>query len=168
MRIEFGTAESVELPTTPATASKKNGWLPVLVVLFLISYALMTMLIVEQGRTIDSQRTLIRELFRDSTELAAARKAQDARAQAAQSQALGTKNPSSQNQVSQAQPTHTPSSQVPSNQTPSTQVPAKRHPSSQASTQNRAQNEAAKPKAFQMPTKPASDLVDADRSLILI
>jgi Sec-independent protein translocase protein TatA len=43
--------------------------LPVLVVLFVISYSLMTMLIVEQGRTIESQRSLIRSLFNDSTEL---------------------------------------------------------------------------------------------------
>jgi hypothetical protein len=43
--------------------------LPVLVVLFLISYSLMTMLIVEQGRTINSQRSLIRSLFSDSSEL---------------------------------------------------------------------------------------------------
>ena len=52
-------------------APKKHGWLPLLTVLFLISYGLMTMLIVEQGRTIESQRALIRELFRDSTELSA-------------------------------------------------------------------------------------------------
>jgi hypothetical protein len=43
--------------------------LPVLVVLFLISYSLMTMLIVEQGRTIQSQRSLIQSLFHDSSEL---------------------------------------------------------------------------------------------------
>ena len=43
-----------------AQASKKQSWLPLLTVLFLISYGLMTMLIVEQGRTIESQRSLIR------------------------------------------------------------------------------------------------------------
>lgn len=43
--------------------------LPVLVVLFLISYGLMAMLVIEQGRTIDSQRNLIRSLFDDSTQL---------------------------------------------------------------------------------------------------
>jgi hypothetical protein len=40
-------------------------------VLFLISYGLMTLLIVEQGSTIQSQRTMIRQLLGDSTELAA-------------------------------------------------------------------------------------------------
>ena len=47
----------------------KQTLLPLLVVLFLISYGLMAMLVVEQGRTIDSQRTLIRQLFTDSSEL---------------------------------------------------------------------------------------------------
>jgi len=47
----------------------KHTWLPLLTILFLLSYGLMTMLIVEQGHTIDSQRNLIRQLFSDSTEL---------------------------------------------------------------------------------------------------
>lgn len=47
----------------------KQTLLPLLVVLFLISYGLMAMLVVEQGRTIDSQRTLIRQLVSDSSEL---------------------------------------------------------------------------------------------------
>ena len=47
----------------------KHTWLPLLTILFLLSYGLMTMLIVEQGHTIDAQRNLIRQLFSDSTEL---------------------------------------------------------------------------------------------------
>src|SRR5947199_10740886 len=47
--------------------------LPVLVLLFLVSYGLMTMLIVEQGRTIDSQRTLVHQLLGDSFQLSALR-----------------------------------------------------------------------------------------------
>jgi len=43
--------------------------LPVLVVLFVISYSLMTLLVFEQARTIESQRALIRSLFQDSTQL---------------------------------------------------------------------------------------------------
>lgn len=50
---------------------KRKGMLPVLIVLFLISYGLMSVLVVEQGRTIESQRGLIRDLFNDSTELSA-------------------------------------------------------------------------------------------------
>lgn len=44
--------------------------LPVFVVLFLVSYGLMTLLVVEQGRTIDNQRSLIQSLFDDSAKLA--------------------------------------------------------------------------------------------------
>lgn len=43
--------------------------LPVLVVLFLLSYGLMAMLVVEQGRTISNQRGLIQALFSDSKQL---------------------------------------------------------------------------------------------------
>jgi hypothetical protein len=50
---------------------KKHSMLPVLVVLFLLAYGLMTMLIVEQGNTIESQKLLIRELVSDSTQLSA-------------------------------------------------------------------------------------------------
>jgi hypothetical protein len=51
------------------TPKRKNPMLPVLVILFVICYSLMTTLIVVQGRTIDSQRALIQSLFSDSTEL---------------------------------------------------------------------------------------------------
>jgi hypothetical protein len=47
----------------------KHSMLPVLVVLFLVSYGLMTLLVVEQGRTIDNQRSLIQSLFDDSAKL---------------------------------------------------------------------------------------------------
>jgi hypothetical protein len=139
----------MERPLVEAVATKKNGWLPILTVLFLISYGLMTMLIVEQGRTIESQRVLIRELFRDSNELSAVKmKAIGQRAQAAQAQK--------------------PSSPAHSLQAPSTQAPATQAPSSQAGTPARARNGAAKTKQFRMPSKPASDLADSRRSLITI
>ena len=47
----------------------KHSLLPILVVLFLISYGLMSLLAVEQDRTIASQRWLITSLLGDSTEL---------------------------------------------------------------------------------------------------
>ncbi|MBZ5684482.1 MAG: hypothetical protein LAP86_05555 [Acidobacteriia bacterium] len=151
----FGTIEYKEVSAVPETPRKKLGWLPLLTVLFMISYGLMTMLIVEQGQTIESQRALIRELFRDSTELSSVKmKAQTERNHA---QALA-QNPSSQN----------PSTQAPSSQAPSIQAPMKQAPSSQAGPQQRAQNQ-AKPKAdFQMPSKPAADLADHRRALITI
>ncbi len=149
----FGTET---LPTVSATdapaAPKKRGWLPLLTVLFLISYGLMTMLIVEQGRTIESQRALIRELFRDSKELSAVRM------KAAQEMA-----------ESNAAKTQLPVTQQPSKQYPSTQAPARQAPSSQAGPQNRAQNQSANQKPeFKMPSKPALELVDDVRVLITI
>jgi cytoskeletal protein RodZ len=159
-------SETAITPATPIDAPKprKHGWLPLLTVLFLISYGLMTMLIVEQGSTIESQRALIRELFRDSSELAAVRiKAAQERAAAAAarnpSQAPSTQTPLTQAPSTQAPLTQTPLTQVPSNQAPATQAP-----SSQA--QHGVQRQAQKP--FRMPSKPASDLTDDRRALITI
>jgi hypothetical protein len=45
--------------------------LPLLTALFLLSYGLMVLLVVEQNRTITSQRWLITELMSDSKELTA-------------------------------------------------------------------------------------------------
>jgi hypothetical protein len=54
----------------PAVEVKpKRTLLPVLVFLFVVSYGLMAMLVVEQGRTIDNQRGLIQVLFSDSQQL---------------------------------------------------------------------------------------------------
>jgi hypothetical protein len=162
----FGTFESIEIkavPTTP-TPKKKRGWLPLLTILFMISYGLMTMLIVEQGQTIESQRALIRELFRDSTELSGVKmKAQEERRIQALAQNPASQNPSSQNPSSQSRSNQTPLAQAPSTQARTQQVP-----SSQAEVQHRAQNQATPKPQFQMPSKPASDLVDHRRALVTI
>ena len=51
--------------------SKSRGaLLPLLIVLFLISYGILTLLVVEQGHTIEAQRSLLREMLKDSTQLA--------------------------------------------------------------------------------------------------
>jgi hypothetical protein len=52
-----------------ATSKPGRSLLPVLTILFVVSYGLLTMLVVEQGRTIDSQRNLIHLLFADSVQL---------------------------------------------------------------------------------------------------
>jgi hypothetical protein len=70
-----------------ATRKSSRSLLPVLTILFVVSYGLLTMLVVEQGRTIDSQRNLIHLLFSDSVQLSgikgkAAQKQNDAQAQA--------------------------------------------------------------------------------------
>ncbi len=51
--------------------SRPTGILPLLVILFIVSYGILTMLVFEQGQTIESQRGLIREMLKDSTQLAA-------------------------------------------------------------------------------------------------
>ena len=150
----FGTVEFKEVSEeVPATPRKKHGWLPLLTVLFMLSYGLMTMLIVEQGQTIESQRALIRELFRDSTELSAVKmKAQEER---------------NQTRALAQNPSQNPSTQVPSIQIPSTQAPTKA-PSAQATPQQRAQNQAKPKPQFEMPSRPASDLQDTRRALVTI
>jgi hypothetical protein len=158
----FGTETVTIVSAIDAPEPKKHGWLPLLSVLFLISYGLMTMLIVEQGRTIESQRALIHELLRDSNELSATktRTQQDlSQSLSAQTLAPETQNPSSKN----------PSTQAPSTQHPSTQAPISQAPSSQAGPQHGAQNQSAKQKPeFRMPSKPEADLVDDVRTLITI
>ena len=141
-------------------------------VLFLISYGLMTMLIVEQGATIESQRTLIRELFRDSAELSAIRRngQQEKNVTQAQNQSQMqsgvTQIPAAQSPSKQALTKQAPSTQVPSKQVvPSSQAPTSQTPSSQAVQQRRVQKQAQKPQ-FQMPSRPASDLQDDRRVLI--
>jgi hypothetical protein len=52
-----------------AIGKPKHSLLPVLTLLFLISYGILTRLVVEQGRTIESQRNLIGLLFTDSVQL---------------------------------------------------------------------------------------------------
>ncbi len=47
----------------------KRTLLPVLVALFLVSYGLMTLLVLEQAKTIQAQRSLISNLFDDSMQL---------------------------------------------------------------------------------------------------
>jgi len=79
------------------TPKPKNSMLPILVVLFVVSYGMMTMLIVEQGRTIDTQRFLIRQLFNDTAQLTALRNGTVARPGQAQGKTHGrTQTPPSQ------------------------------------------------------------------------
>jgi hypothetical protein len=66
--LNLQTEHAILAPEKP-----KHTLLPVLVVLFLVSYGLMAMLVVEQGRTIDTQRNLIHQLFQDSAALTAMR-----------------------------------------------------------------------------------------------
>jgi hypothetical protein len=141
-----------------AVAKKKRTLLPLLTIVFLFSYGLMTMLIVEQGAVIQSQRNLIQVLMRDSTELWSmkGKTAVDQQTARAQGQSRA-----------QAQSTQNPSAKAPSTQTPLTQTPSTQVPTTQAVPQHRSQSHAgkiAKPQP-QVPPMPASDLVDQRRTL---
>lgn len=123
-----------------AVSREKRGLLPVLTILFLFSYGLMTVLIVEQGSVIQSQRNLIKVLTRDSTELWMGKGKAIGDQQTARSQAQSRKQ--------------APSSQVPSSQAPLSRVVPQRH----------AQSRTGKV----LPPVPASDLVDRRRALTSI
>ena len=56
--------------TPPGTKARPAAILPLLVILFIVSYGILTMLVFEQGQTIESQRSLIREMLKDSNQLA--------------------------------------------------------------------------------------------------
>jgi hypothetical protein len=158
--------------TPIAVPKKKRSLMPLLTVVFLASYGLMTMLIVEQGTTIQAQHNLIQVLLVDSKDLWAMKgkavgdKAAQARAQS-QAQGSVTQAPIIQSPTTQGQ---SPLVQTPSTQTQSTQAPSTKTPSTQAAPQHHLQSrtgKSAKPKT-QLPPMPASDLSDQRRALITI
>jgi len=122
----------------------RHSLLPILTVLFLISYGLMTLLIVEQGSTIQSQRTLIQQLIGDSKELATlkGKAVLDQRAQQAQAIAPADTQPKATVEA------------------PSTQATPSEKP-------HTAQNKAHRPMP-EKPPVPASDIADARRTLMSI
>jgi hypothetical protein len=101
-------------PENVAVAAKpKHSLLPLLVTLFLISYGLLAMLVVEQGRTIENQRSLIQALFNDSNQLSHMKgKALQEQRATAQAQAEARANSAAQSPSAQAQSNQTPSNQV--------------------------------------------------------
>ena len=118
--------------------------LPILTVLFLISYGLMTLLIVEQGSTIQSQRTLIQQLLGDSTELSALK------TKAIQEQQAQT--PKAQADAHSTSPVQPPSTQAVPSEKPST---ARNHAKVQRPMHEK-------------PPVPASDIGDTRRTLMSI
>lgn len=142
----FRGKQVTTLFSTPEVQPKtKHTLLPILTVLFLISYGLMTLLIVEQGSTIQSQRTLIQQLLGDSTELSAMK----SKAIQQHQQAL---SPKPQAEAEKRPPVQAPSTQA--------------APSEKASTA-RNQGKAHRPTP-EKPPVPASDIADVRRSLMSI
>jgi len=133
----------------PATPRKtKRSLLPILTVLFVVSYSLMVMLVVEQGSTITSQSWLIKQLFVDSTELTAL-KGKAVQKHNAELQAKSQASTQAQDQTKTK------------SQAPSPQVPA------QNSVKERPAGQVRRT-APQHPPKPASDAMDARRALYSI
>jgi uncharacterized membrane protein len=153
-----------------AAPKKKRTLTPLLTVVFLASYGLMTMLIVEQGKTIQAQRNLIQILQVDSRDLWAGRsKAQTDAASQARTQSHAQASTQAPMTQEQSPSVRTPSSQIPSTQTPSTQTPSTQTPSTQATPHHSPTRtgKMAKPQP-QVPPMPASDLGDQRRVLITI
>jgi hypothetical protein len=118
----------MEPTQNPAVAVKpRHTMLPLLAALFLISYALLTTLVVLQDRTIDSQRNLIHSLFSDNLHLVATRVGLHSN-QATHS----NQNPAQGSVPKRASSSQVSSTQIPSAQTPSTQTPSTQAPSTQA------------------------------------
>jgi hypothetical protein len=131
-----------------AVPKKKRTLIPLLTVVFLLSYGLMTMLIVEQGSVIQSQRNLIKILMTDSAELWTMKGKAVVDQQTARTKAQGHASASS---------AQTPATQTPLTQTPSTQTAPQLH--AQGHT-----GRIGKPQP-QHPPVPAADLVDQRRAL---
>ena len=107
---------------------RKLTALPLLVALFVISYLLLTKLVIEQDKTIDSQRSMIHMLFKDNTYLSRLHK---------HAGALSKKPKSQDDSQLQGQ---NPASQSASNQDSSSQIPLAQVPSSKAGPQANAKN----------------------------
>jgi hypothetical protein len=118
--------------------------LPMLVVLFLFSYGILTFLVIEQGRTIDAQRGLLREMLKDSTQLAALK------SKMAQGSAHSQETTASQSEQKSAPAANATGA--------SPKAPSKdlKHPSKSAR------------KAKEVPQAPAADLQDVRRSTRVI
>ncbi len=135
--------DSTTAVSVPAPAPrKKRSLLPLLTVVFLLSYALMTLLIVEQGAAIQSQSNLIKVLIPDSHELWALKGKAIADQQAAKTKAQAHGG--------------IPATQVPTTQAPSGNAQAQAPAAAQPHAQGHV-DKATKPQ-IQFPPIPASDL----------
>jgi hypothetical protein len=157
------------------TGRRKRSLLPLLVVLFLISYGLLVKLVWEQDRAIDSQSTLIHLLYKDSLHLSALRKAERQQSQANSRASISNSRghspsaklpviqvPPAKSESTQVAPEKVPSEkvsseQVPSIQAPLTQAPLTQVPSGKNSAKTgRKSGKAQKP----APNRPPAELTD--------
>ena len=135
-----------------APQKSRGALLPLLIILFVASYGILTMLVVEQGRTIEAQRGLLQEMLKDSTQLADL-KGKMARAEAEQGQAKALAQMPA------------PTLKKDKEKTPATSGNngAAKSPTSEAQRSGKSARTAK-----QLPEKPAEDLQDARRSTNII
>jgi len=157
---------------TASGARSSRTLVPLLVILFLVSYGLLTTLVVEQGKTIDSQRSLMHLLLNDSFHLSALKKelrrnqTSSATRKTETSANEQAKAPSSQNALNQLPLNQLPSNQVPLIHAPSVQVPSGQVPSAQTGSSRPKDRSGATPdrkarKAGKSPfTRPPAELTD--------
>jgi hypothetical protein len=134
-----------------ASGRKPRPMLPLLLVLLLTSYGLLTALVVRQSKTINSQRSLIHLLFKDNLHLAAKKTATKT--------GVYDRTPAqAQNQISSSE---VPSSQVPSTQIPLIQVPPLQVPSGKENPRVGTKPGRKSRKAEKAPaTRPPAELTD--------
>ena len=148
---------------------RKLTALPLLVVLFVISYVLLTKLVIEQDKTIDSQRSLIHMLFKDNVYLSALRKhagesSKKAKIRAnSQPQAgiAASQNPASGSSTPQSPSSHVSTlAEIPSAQVPLAQVPVIQVPLSKVGPQANAKTNRKARKAEKTHPAPPVELTD--------
>lgn len=110
-----------------AATKRKRKWtaLPLLIVLFVISYFLLTKLVIEQDKTIDSQNSMIHTLFKDNLYLSQLHKHAGLSSKKPKSQAssqLQAQNPASQNPAAESAANQQSLSRIPLAQVPSSKV----------------------------------------------
>ena len=132
--------------SAPSAASQKTRTtlLPLLIILFVASYTILTMLVVEQGRTIEAQRSLLQSMLKDSTQLAD----------------LKSRLAHADSEHSQTKPTaQTPRKEEKEKASGSVGTAAPKSPSGEVRRQGKSARTSK-----QIPERPAEDLQDARRS----
>ena len=142
-----GTVTVVYTVQSEAPEKTRSVLLPLLVILFIISYSILTLLVVEQGRTIEVQRGLLREMLKDSSQLASL-KQKMAREAAAHPQGKAAPQADRQNPAGA-------DTASPEDTTPKASGKEKQHPG-----KSRTMKE--------VPERPAADLQDVRRSTRVI
>jgi cytoskeletal protein RodZ len=144
--------------------SRPATLLPLLVILFLVSYGILTLLVFEQGRTIEAQRLLIRGMLQDSTQLASL-KGKLARDESNRSHDMAAAQAEHKDADSGSRSTGNPATGNAAADSRSTGNPAAGAKGSDKQTKRPSKSARSTKEA---PGKPASDLTDVRRSTRVI